>query len=277
MSDPLVYGEHTRAINELIEQGLGNTGLIWDRYFPNIERDKNNYNSLYNFVERLSKTLKQHQEHILHERQLRYKRAIKQLARSRKLDHIFYEARLTWRFATGLGNDHPTDNGFSFDHTTGLPLIAGTMIKGMCRAAASPLGWDETEIERLFGPDEILSGISVWQGRLFFFDAFLFEWPNLTVDITNCHHQTYYGDTASGHSNSSKTSPRETVSPNPVHYISVTSASFLFPLLVPEEEKVRIEELLNNALSLFGIGAKTSVGYGRFSISGEKNRRRPEE
>ncbi len=280
MSDPLVYGGLTREVNELVEHESSNPGLIWDRYFPfwnGSERKNKTYDSLYHFVECFNE-LKEHQEQILDKRRQQYERTLTQLARSRKLAPIFSKARLVWRFVTGLGNDHPTQNGFFFDHTTGLPIIAGTMVKGMCRAAASPLGWDEKEIERLFGAYEIMSEINVWQGCLFFFDAYPVEWPNLTVDITNCHHQRYYGDPESDDLNRSETSPLETDDPNPVHFLSVTrDARFLFPLLVPEEEKGRMEELLKNALSLFGIGAKTSVGYGRFSISGEENRRRPEE
>lgn len=258
---PLVYNVNAEAVNDLAEQDLCNPGLIWDRYFPlwdGSEREKNIYDSLSHFVNRFN-ARKKHQEHILTEQQQRYKRILKQLARSRKLAPIFSEARLMWRFATGLGNDHPTENGFSFDHTTGLPVIAGTMVKGMCRAAAPSLGWNEKEIERLFGPSEISSGINGWQSCLFFFDAYPKEWPELTVDIVNCHHQKYY-------STVSETSPKETEDTNPVHFISVKrDARFLFPLLVPEEEKTRIEELLKNAVSLFGVGAKTAVGYGRFS------------
>ncbi len=271
MSKPssLVYNGLAEEVNDLAEQGQCNSGLIWDRYLPlwnGSEREKNIYVSLSHFVNRFNEQ-KEHQEHILTERQQRYKRILAQLALSRKRAPIFSEARLMWRFATGLGNDHPTENGFSFEHTTGLPVIAGTMLKGLCRAAAPSFGWENKEIERLFGPSEILSGMEAWQGCLFFFDAFPLEWPTLTVDIANCHHQNYNGETDSTEqSNRSKASPRETDDTNPVYFISLArNTNFLFPLLVPNEEKEQIEKLLKNALYFFGVGAKTAVGYGRFS------------
>jgi CRISPR-associated protein Cmr6 len=274
MIEPLVHGGQAQAVSVLIGQGLGNAGLIWDRYLPlwsGNEREDKIYDPLSGFVERFNGSgndSKQQRERFLNQRRSRYERALAQLAQRRKQASILFEARLTWRFATGLGNDHPTENGFSFDHVTGLPVIPSTAVKGLCRAAASSFGWSEKEIEALFGPSEILPGIGGWQGHLFFFDAFPVQWPQLAVDIANSHHAGYYGstDTTSDRPKGRKTDPLETDDPNPVHFLAVAKgAHFLFPLLAPENEKTRIEDLLRNAIALFGVGAKTAVGYGRFS------------
>jgi len=39
-------------------------------------------------------------------------------------------------FATGLGNEHPVENGFAFLSPYGLPYLAGSGVKGVSRRAA---------------------------------------------------------------------------------------------------------------------------------------------
>lgn len=59
------------------------------------------------------------------------------------------EARATAPFATGLGNQHPLENGFAFLDPHGLPYLAGSGVKGVLRQAARELAsgaWeDETD------------------------------------------------------------------------------------------------------------------------------------
>ena len=64
-------------------------------------------------------------------------------------------------FATGLGNEHPIENGFAFLTPYGLPYLAGSGAKGILRRAAEelaleneaqdPQGWRWTDIWWLFG------------------------------------------------------------------------------------------------------------------------------
>ncbi len=42
-------------------------------------------------------------------------------------------------FATGLGNEHPVENGFAFLTPYGLPYLAGSGVKGILRRAAEEL------------------------------------------------------------------------------------------------------------------------------------------
>ena len=42
-------------------------------------------------------------------------------------------------FATGLGNEHPIENGFAFLTPYGLPYLAGSGVKGVLRRAAEEL------------------------------------------------------------------------------------------------------------------------------------------
>jgi hypothetical protein len=52
------------------------------------------------------------------------------------------EALSTAPFATGLGNEHPIENGFAFLTPYGLPYLAGSGLKGVLRRAAQELEAD---------------------------------------------------------------------------------------------------------------------------------------
>jgi CRISPR-associated protein Cmr6 len=64
-------------------------------------------------------------------------------------------------FATGLGNEHPIENGFAFLTPYGLPYLAGSGVKGVLRRSAEelafendggqPEGWTWLDIWWLFG------------------------------------------------------------------------------------------------------------------------------
>lgn len=65
-------------------------------------------------------------------------------------------------FATGLGNEHPLENGFAFLNPHGLPYLAGSGVKGVLRRAAEELalhyiedeqggGWTLPAVWTLFG------------------------------------------------------------------------------------------------------------------------------
>ena len=63
-------------------------------------------------------------------------------------------------FMTGLGNEHPLENGFAFLNPYGLPYLPGSGVKGVLRRAAEELalgfygdtgGWDIASLWWLFG------------------------------------------------------------------------------------------------------------------------------
>lgn len=60
-------------------------------------------------------------------------------------------------FATGLGNEHPIENGFSFLTPYGLPYLAGSGVKGILRRAAEELAF-ENETQR----PEDWTWLAVW-------------------------------------------------------------------------------------------------------------------
>jgi CRISPR-associated protein Cmr6 len=78
------------------------------------------------------------------------------------------------------------------------------------------------------------------------------------VDVLTVHQKTYYDE-------SGKSWPNDYDNPNPVAFLTVRpGGSFLFALSGPEDWTGLAERLLMDALREWGVGGKTSTGYGRF-------------
>lgn len=182
------------------------------------------------------------------------------------------------RLAIGLGGAHPTENSLTFDHLLGVPYLPGSSIKGACRA------WSEIEVDgsridadrvqSLFGSAP-RSGSQTAKaaergGVLQFLAAHPRRRPDLAVEIVNNHHMKYYGASASHRAKAEWTiEPLDIESPNPVFFLVIEAqVPFEFHVLATDGEISTRDEglkILEDALKFIGIGAKTSVGYGRFA------------
>lgn len=181
-------------------------------------------------------------------------------------------------FATGLGWEHPNENGFAFLHPYGLPYLAGSGIKGVLRDAAQELakglagdmyGWTEDAITALFGPrpEEIEKAEDTSRGALRFFDVIPeIAGNSMSVDIMNPHYNEYYQNQGNG-------TPHDAGSPVPIFFLVVPPKStFTFVVdcprehLLPDELKGKWRQLtlraFEHAFDWLGFGAKTAVGYG---------------
>lgn len=189
-------------------------------------------------------------------------------------------------FTTGLGNEHPLENGFSFLNPYGLPYLAGSSVKGVLRTAAFELadhkwgddrGWNDDAIAALFGKagkndedaTDIDSGVGFQRGALTFWDVIpQIEGDTLQVEVMTPHQSHYYQAGAS---------PHESGQPNPINFLTVPPRSgFAFHVqcdlpflgsIAPElAHDGRWQQLVSAALShafqWLGFGAKTAVGYG---------------
>ncbi len=179
-------------------------------------------------------------------------------------------AESTSPFMTGLGNEHPTENGFSFLNPYGLPYLPGSGVKGVVRRAAIELaegydgetkGWNCEAIDSLFGtPDQA--------GLLQFWDAI--PKPNvgkLDIEVMTPHFSEYYQENGA---------PHDSGSPNPILFLAVPPGSeFEFYVVrkhsrlgaaVPEWQFL-VREAMFYAFDWLGFGAKTAVGYGAMKRS----------
>jgi len=184
----------------------------------------------------------------------------------RTLNYEKFEATLTTktRLVVGLGNPNPSENGLTFHHIYGFPIIPGSAQKGLCTHYVKEFEGkteDDSNFQNIFGS-------KTQKGKVIFFDAFPLLVSNslpeglLDLDIMNPHYQEYY-------SRKGETAPGDYLSPNPILFLTVGSGvPFQFTLIALNEYKVLLDIAggwLKSAFEIIGIGGKTQVGYGRLS------------
>lgn len=186
-----------------------------------------------------------------------------------------FEVVLKSPLIIGLGNAHPTERGFTFHWTLGIPYIPAESIKGVVRLAylveraleddsffASWASKDQdfwSYLARPFGREE-KDGKGAERGKVVFLDALPVDVPHLTLEITTCHYTDYYSE---------RRGPTEDQSPNPLPFLAVApGARYKFTYLVhgeiSQDEQEVLDRVFMTAISEYGIGAKTALGHGRF-------------
>lgn len=175
---------------------------------------------------------------------------------------------------TGVGINHETGIegeyklGMHFDHTTGMPIVYGSSVKGVIRTyfkeeykpKNGEPGIDETFID-IFGSDEKHNSSyskSIYE-RDIFFDAVIVK--------ANGDGKILAPDSITPH----KEGPLK--NPIPITFIKIASGcelEFRFRLSSTRvDDKVltvqRKLELFKRILTTYGIGAKTNVGYGQLT------------
>lgn len=183
------------------------------------------------------------------------------------------EAEATSPLATGMGMEHPLENGFAFLNPYGLPYLPGSGIKGVLRRAAEELrdaneaGWNDAAIDVLFGHED---SNNASRGALTFWDAI----PELAgntmgMDVMTPHYGDYYQGNAT---------PHDAGSPNPIVFMVIPARSkFSFHvtadthrLQAVQDWKALMEAAFAHAFKWLGFGAKTAVGYGAMQTVGVK-------
>jgi len=199
-----------------------------------------------------------------------------------------FSLSLSWRLIVGLGASHPQETSMTLHHIYGIPYIPGSAIKGVTRHWAVLKFADnnkkdnekfEDAMKRIaealengnnlgIKVDEIIFkdlieilGTQEKQGKVIFFDAYPVGEIKLKIDIMNPHYPEY---------SAGKEPPADWHSPMPIKFLSLENTTFRFYLASKVRDDFeknllnKARELLFEALSNFGIGAKTSLGYGLF-------------
>lgn len=185
-----------------------------------------------------------------------------------------------WHFATGLGNSHPVENGFTWHPTLGTPYLPGSAVKGLIREWVTR--WAEVEevalhtrLHRWFGSDHKdpkRQTLESQAGQFIFFDALPVRPVQLAADVITPHMGKWYeqgGDIPEAGTLPPAAVPADWHDPVPVPFLVVKDARFQFAV-APRTETSRTElsmlfEVFDSALAFLGAGAKTAVGYGHMS------------
>lgn len=222
------------------------------------------------------------------------------------------DAIATAPFTTGLGNEHPLENGFAFLNPYGLPYLPGSGIKGVLRQAARELasgewgdaqGWTQDKIHLLehkgdksieLSALDVLFGLESGDGDqdhvrgvLSFWDAIpQIPGDSLAADVMTPHQNHYYQKTNSPKSGSS-TSPHDSGQPNPISFLTLPPGTgFAFhvqcdlarlKLMAPDMAhdqrwKALLTVAFEHTFEWLGFGAKTAVGYGAMQSAAQRER-----
>lgn len=164
-------------------------------------------------------------------------------------------------FTTGLGNEHPLENGFAFLNPYGLPYLPGSGVKGVLRQAARELasgdwgeghGWRHepryplrvagkpvldsrnqpvmlTMLDVLFGRETPEGESDHVRGALAFWDVIpQIPGDSLQVEIMTPHQGHYYQERA----HAGSITPHESGQPIPISFLTVPPGSdFTFHVL----------------------------------------------
>ena len=184
-------------------------------------------------------------------------------ARLEQLGARTAEVRTLDRVIVGLGADNPLETSITLNRLYGVPLIPGSALKGLARSYLR--NQVRTHLDQAEGPsweecDRVLFGDTSECGKVVFFDAW---WvpdgePPLSKDVITVHHPGYYNPPGG-----KRLPPTDFDDPNPVRFVSARGR-FLVAVKGPDEGWTGFAlKLLLQALEDYGVGAKTSSGYGR--------------
>lgn len=162
---------------------------------------------------------------------------------------------LTDRLLVGLGDTGVLETGLTLHHTYGTPFIPGSAFKGLLRHVLSGEGAEAVaERQVLFGETK-MAGYFTYYDALYIPGSAANDLP-LRGDVLTVHHPQYY-------TNANHRLPTDFDDPIPVPFLSA-SGRYLLALRGPDVAwRQRAFTLLGEALALYGIGGKTSSGYGR--------------
>lgn len=191
------------------------------------------------------------------------------------------EGKIQWRLVVGLGGESIYETALTLHPVYGFPYVPGSAVKGAVRSAVikeffagdEKVALKDEGFFLVFGKDDD-GAVSASQGLVYFFDAYPACPPKVVVDVLNPHYAPYYQDT------SGIFPPGDYYNPVPVFFLTVEDTPLVFFLGVRKEKNKIIgqgrfkgEKLLETAvfwlkktLAEYGLGAKTSAGYGLFLI-----------
>jgi len=184
------------------------------------------------------------------------------------LKHLNYHVKrigplpLEWRLVINLGAASTYETSILLHRNYSIPFIPGSAVKGVTYHYALELRDNnkilEKDINKIFGTQKT-------KGEVIFFDAFpVFEQTDdfVVADVMNVHYRDYYQD------ESGRTPPRDSMNPVPVFFLAVEGLKYRFTVASKDQQLAeKAGNLVSSALREFGIGAKTSTGYGYFKLS----------
>lgn len=187
---------------------------------------------------------------------------------------VIAELTTTAPLVVGLGGGSILEAGINLHRLYGMPLIPGSALKGLARSwvrhehnpnetALEPRDIDNPDAPADPNQHTVLFGDTLDAGDIVWCDAWYVPRNGsrpLWQDVITEHHPGYNRHRGGEAGNP----PWDFDDPNPNPFIS-TRGTFLFAVAGPSLEWAQAAMyILRRALAEYGVGAKTSSGYGRF-------------
>lgn len=210
---------------------------------------------------------------------------------------VTVELQTAGRLIVGLGSENVLETGITLNHVFGLPVIPGSGLKGLAshycdqvwggrangqdgpvsRRFRNSRQLNRQEVEPQGDYHRLLFGSTDDSGCIIFHDAWFVPGSDpqpLRLDVMTPHHLDWLDGSVP---------PSDFDSPNPVPFLSV-SGRFLFALSWngPRNDPHALTwtkqalKLVTQALCFWGIGGKTSSGYGRFVLPSPSAKSQPQ-
>lgn len=168
------------------------------------------------------------------------------------------------RIVHGLGGGHVRETSITLHPVYGVPYIPASSLKGVVRNWFIHAFCEGDEKQLALHPKgALVFGTQEQRGLVQFHDVFLTNHLTIEPDVLTVHFKDYYSD---------QKAATDDQSPNPVKLLTVTVSEVDIYLTSNKYDHLSNEELLKEAavwtaraLSEFGIGSKTSSGYGYFT------------
>ncbi|GAC1634416.1 MAG: hypothetical protein NVS4B7_21120 [Ktedonobacteraceae bacterium] len=258
MSDYYLPRETSHLVDASLQR-CQNLGLILDKYPTQIAIQKSEQKGNWLREIRPNSHI---DERLAEQVYARWKQA------TESIHALHFDARTDWRMVVGLGGETVLETDLTLHHIYGIPFIPGSALKGLTRAyvasevyKSDKIENDNTEMQRIFGTQKEA-------GSVIFFDAMPLDGQcTIELDIMNSHYPDYYGQ---------QKPPTNDQSPNPVTFLTITNTTFTFALAPrrpdnPQHVKdvENVQGWLQKALRDYGVGGKTSAGYGSLTVVGQ--------
>lgn len=239
-----------------------NMSLYWDKYVfieKLLANDGRRYKKEENLDIEILRYLNQNiSQEIIDKLEERRKRIVEKF---REKGQVVIDTKMRLRTRLLVGSAIPSilEIGMCLSRNYGIPIIPSSSIKGSFSNYFSDTNLlSEKEYLKVFGGNMIDPNENE-KGSVIFLDAYPVSELRFSLDILNNHFQPYYMDGKI---------PNDWYNPVPVKYVTVGQGVFRFTLL--SEEKldnivvIKLNIAFGDMLGRYGIGAKTSYGYGRF-------------
>lgn len=243
-----------------------NAGLLRDRYLELSVKDDKHKDARGRLQEMMRKAIAQTSAVY----QLAYAKDLAQVQTHIK-EGIFKTAG---RMVIGLGGENVLETGISLQHTYGTPLIPGSALKGLA-AHYCDHAWGVVDPKFKLGGvyHKTIFGTSEDSGHIIFHDSWITPDSlvgSLKLDVMTPHHTEYY-------SNKDGAAPSDFDDPTPITFLSIEGRfHIVISCDVQNEDGKKWTKLafkiLTKALEEWGIGGKTSSGYGRLFLENSNRR-----